>query len=135
MIGDLWNNNKRRNVRTREGQRMYMGHKYSREEGTGYLVCTSGKRRRLHDVMWETEAGREIPPGCVIHHLDWDKSHNEISNLVCVTISEHNRIHNPPGGGDNKELGYKIKKERGLGIPAEYNNRECECEQNNTEGV
>lgn len=96
MIGDLWNNNKRRDVRTREGQLMYMGRKYAREAKTGYYVCTSGRRRRLHDVIWEHEAGRKIPPGCVIHHLDWNKSNNTIDNLICVTVWEHNRIHNPP---------------------------------------
>jgi len=118
MIGDMLNNNKRRDVCTRVGQLMYMGRKYSKEEGTGYLVCTSGTRRRLHDVMWEHEAGREIPPGCVIHHVDWDKSNNTIENLVCVTVEEHNLIHNAgkkSGGG--RELGYKIKQERGLDTP------------------
>ena len=129
MLGDMLNNNKRRNVRTREGQRMYMGRKYAIEKGTGYMICTSGKRRRLHDVMWETEAGREIPPGCIIHHLDWDKSNNTVENLVCVTISEHNRIHNPPGGGDNKELGYKIKRDRGLGVPGDESDESGESEQ------
>lgn len=74
-------------------------------------------RKRLHDAMWEEAAGREVPPGCVIHHVDWVKTHNEVGNLVCVTVSEHNLIHNPPGGGDNKELGYKLAKERGLDAP------------------
>ena len=70
--------------------------------------------------MWEQAAGREVPPGCVVHHLDWDKTHNEISNLVCVTVEEHNLIHNPParsGECGGRELGYKIKQERGLDIP------------------
>ena len=64
--------------------------------------------------MWEAEAGVAVPPGCVIHHVDWVKTHNEIFNLVCVTVSEHERIHNTPGG---RELGEKIKKERGVGLP------------------
>ena len=67
--------------------------------------------------MWEVAAGREVPPGCVVHHLDWNKRNNTVENLVCVTVWEHNLIHNPPGGGDNKELGYKIKRERGLDAP------------------
>ena len=119
MIGDMLNNNKRRDVKTREDQVMYMGKKYRRDKRTGYYVCTTGKRRqRLHVAMWEHEAGREVPPGCVVHHLDWDKTHNEISNLVCVLVSEHNLIHNAggkvPGG---REYGYKIKAERGLDVP------------------
>lgn len=99
---------------TREGQRLYMGKKYRQDKKTGYYVCTSGDRRRLHVAMWEAEAGMQVPPGCVIHHVDWNKTHNEISNLVCVTISEHERIHNTPGG---KEFGIELKKERGVGTP------------------
>ena len=78
-------------------------------------MCTTGKKRvRLHVAMWEAEAGRRVPPGCVIHHVDWVKTHNEIFNLVCVTVAEHERIHNTPGG---KEFGVSLKKERGTGVP------------------
>ena len=81
----------------------------------GYYVCTSSKvgRKRLHVAMWEQAAGREVPAGCVVHHLDWDKSNNTVENLVCLTVSEHERIHNISG----KDLGYKIKAERGLDAP------------------
>lgn len=61
--------------------------------------------------MWQAGAARR---GCVIHHVNWDKSVNEINNLVCVTVAEHERIHNTPGG---REFGEKIKKERGTGVP------------------
>lgn len=104
MLGDLFNNNKRKDVCTREGQRFYLGVKYSVEAGTGYLVSTTtmgGKRRRLHDVLWTNEnidGIKEIPEGCVIHHIDYIKTHNEISNLTCITIFGHNLIHNPPKG-------------------------------------
>ena len=114
MIGDLLNTNKRREVKTREDQVMYLGKKYRQDKKTGYYVCTSGNRRRLHVAMWETEAGVAVPPGCVIHHVDWVKTNNIISNLVCVTVAEHERIHNTPGG---REWGEKIKKERGVGLP------------------
>ena len=61
--------------------------------------------------VWQAGTARR---GCVIHHVDWVKTHNEISNLVCVTVSEHERIHNTLGG---KEFGIKLKKERGTGVP------------------
>lgn len=114
MIGDLLNNNKRREVKTRADQVMYLGKKYRQDKKTGYYVCTSGNRKRLHVAMWEAEAGVAVPPGCVIHHVDWVKTHNEISNLVCVLVSEHERIHNTSGG---REFGEKLKKERGLSCP------------------
>lgn len=109
MIGDLFNNNKRRDVCTREGQKMYMGRKYAVERGTGYLVCTSGERRRLHDVIWEHEnkiGMKKIPEGCVVHHIDCDKTNNDVGNLTCITVFGHNLIHNPPKG---EGVGVKIK--------------------------
>lgn len=83
-------------MRTRVDQVLYLGKKYRQDKKTGYYVCTSGVRQRLHVAMWEQAAGREVPAGCVVHHLDWNKTHNVIENLVCVTVSEHNLIHNPP---------------------------------------
>lgn len=68
--------------------------------------------------MWEHEHGREVPPGCVIHHLDWDKTHNEIENLICVTVEEHEKIHNIIGGEKGKAYGYELLKTRGVdGLP------------------
>lgn len=117
MIGDMFNTNRKRDVCTREGQRMYMGKKYAKEETTGYYVCTSGSRKRLHVAMWEHEHGMEVPPGCVIHHLDWNKNNNVIENLVCLTVEEHERIHNIIGGEKGKALGYDMVKERVDGLP------------------
>ena len=65
----------------------------------------------LYGKVWQAGAARR---GCVIHHVDWVKTNNTIENLVCVTVAEHERIHNTPGG---RELGEKLKKERGVGLP------------------
>lgn len=117
MIGDMFNNNKRRNVCTREGQKLYMGKKYAVEQKTGYYVCTSGNRKRLHIAMWEQKWGREVPEGCVIHHLDWNKNNNTVENLVCLTIGEHERVHNIIGGEAGKQFGYELVKNRIDGLP------------------
>ena len=118
MIGDMFNNNKRRNVCTREGQKLYMGKKYAVEQKTGYYVCTSGSRKRLHIAMWEAKYGREVPEGCVIHHLDWNKANNTVENLVCLTIWEHECVHNIIGGEKGKKLGYELAKGRNeQGLP------------------
>ena len=98
---------------------MYRGKKYAEERETGYLVCTSGKRKRLHVVMYETErlGGAEVPEGYVIHHKDWNKRNNVIDNLVMVTVQEHNLIHNPPPldkmGREERKI-YEDLKNRGL---------------------
>lgn len=117
MIGDMFNNNKRRNVCTREGQKMYNGKKYAQDPATGYYVCTSGSRRRLHVVIWEHEHGVRVPEGCIIHHLDWNKTNNSIENLICLTVAEHEQVHNVVGGEKGKALGYEMLKSRVDGLP------------------
>ena len=94
-IGDF--DGKSRNTRqvcTRVGQTMYMGKKYAQDPSTGYYVCTSGNRKRLHVAIWEHEHGMEVPEGCIIHHKDWCKTNNDVTNLTCVTVEDHEKIHN-----------------------------------------
>lgn len=121
MLGDMFNNNRKRDVVTREGQRMYKGKKYSEETETGYMVCTSGARKRLHVVMWQDKWGIDVPEGCVIHHLDWNKRNNIIENLICVTVEEHEKIHNiigrREGEAAGKALGYEMVETRVNGLP------------------
>jgi hypothetical protein len=59
----------------------------------GYLRGWVGGRQRLeHDVVWE-QANGPIPPGHDIHHIDGDKQHNDLSNLVMLDQLTHKRIH------------------------------------------
>lgn len=107
MIGDMFNNNRRRDVCTREGQKMYNGKKYAQDPATGYYVCTTGKKRqRLHVAIWEHEHGMEVPEGCVIHHKDWCKTNNSVENLTCVTVEGHEEIHNHPAGTHGEVLDF-----------------------------
>lgn len=47
-----------------------------------------------HRMIMELHLGRDLGHLEVIHHLDGDKSNNEIENLVCCKNSrKHNRIH------------------------------------------
>lgn len=124
MIGDLFNNNKRKDVVTRTDQVMRFGKKW-RQEASGYYVCTTtddmGNRRRLHVEVWQRHYGVRVPPGCVIHHLDWNKSNNNVENLICVSIEEHEKIHNIIGGEEGKKWGYELIKSRDdRGLPKEY---------------
>lgn len=116
MIGDMFNNSKRREVCTREGQKMYNGKKYA-QEASGYYVCTTGERKRLHVEIWEHEHGVCVPEGCIIHHLDWNKRNNNIENLICLTVAEHEQVHNVVGGEKGKALGYELVKNRIDGLP------------------
>lgn len=55
----------------------------------------------IHRLMWETFVG-EIEDGFEIHHKDFNKSNNLISNLEKLTCAEHMQLHRKI---DN--LGYK----------------------------
>lgn len=60
----------------------------------GYLRHRSdGERLRMeHDLVWEEYFGK-IPTGMQVHHIDGDKTNNDISNLQLVTPLEHKRLH------------------------------------------
>lgn len=45
-----------------------------------------------HRLVWEKYYGK-IPDGYQIHHIDFNKTNNDISNLQLVTPLEHKRIH------------------------------------------
>lgn len=46
----------------------------------------------LHRAVWKFHNG-EIPKGYDIHHVDFDKANNDISNLQMLTRKEHKQIH------------------------------------------
>lgn len=63
----------------------------------GYYKIVSRKEgyfdKRWHRVIFESFYG-PIPKGCVIHHIDGDKTNNCILNLQLLTRADHNRQHN-----------------------------------------
>lgn len=54
------------------------------------------KGKRLHRAVWEYYNG-PIPKGFHIHHIDGDRSNNNIENLSCESAHEHlsNHGHSP----------------------------------------
>ena len=57
-----------------------------------YQKDSDGKLRFEHCIVWEKHHGK-IPLGMQIHHIDHDKTNNNINNLQLVTPFEHKRIH------------------------------------------
>jgi len=72
----------------------FNGDKY-RWDGKYYRPTrgTINGRKRLHATVWEFHNQRAIPKGYEIHHIDGDKRNNAISNLECLTKSEHRAKH------------------------------------------
>ena len=46
-----------------------------------------------HHLVMESFLGHYIEDGMVVHHKDFNKKNNDISNLQYMTISEHNSLH------------------------------------------
>ena len=57
-----------------------------------YKNDKDGKLRMEHNVIWEEHYGK-IPLGMQIHHIDFNKTNNDINNLKLVTPLEHKRLH------------------------------------------
>ena len=64
---------------------------FIRDDKTGYYL-NSKTHKRLHRYVWEKHNGK-IPEGYDIHHIDGNKSNNDISNLQIMTKSEHIKLH------------------------------------------
>ena len=69
----------------------YNGRKYT-VGMNGYLRATEGDRELLHRAIWNREVGA-IPDGFEIHHIDHDKTHNEVSNFECLSKEDHARLY------------------------------------------
>jgi hypothetical protein len=78
-------------MRKRKGldKKTFNGYSYTLRNN-GYYGKTKGVRSLMHRDVWEHFNG-EIPPNHDIHHIDHDKSNNDISNLEIYTKSEHAR--------------------------------------------
>lgn len=51
------------------------------------------RNHKYYRRLWETLNGKKIPDGYHIHHLDNDKTNNDIKNLLCLSPQEHFEIH------------------------------------------
>lgn len=71
-----------------ENHQRFNGRTY-RKNKRGWYQSTRGT---LHRAVWKFHHG-EIPKGYDIHHVDFDKSNNDVSNLRMLTRLEHRRLH------------------------------------------
>lgn len=81
----------------------YNGLKFTRDEKTGYYL-NSTNRIRMHRYVWECNHGK-IPEGYHIHHIDHDKSNNNIDNLELMKADRHHALHGQANGLANVESG------------------------------
>lgn len=72
--------------------REYCGREFFKDKQTGYWLSRTSPRIRAHRWVWEYHYG-EIPKGYHIHHIDDNKSNNEIKNLLMLTAYAHLKHH------------------------------------------
>ena len=82
---------------SQDGKTAYFdGYKFRRDAKTGYYLATKptyqGKRERLHCYVWRYFNG-PVPEGFHVHHVDENKSHNNIENLMCIPGELHTKYH------------------------------------------
>lgn len=71
--------------------------------GAGYVLlyvprhpnCDNKGYVREHRLVMERTIGRYLLPDEIVHHLDYDRSNNEPSNLALTDASEHMTKYHP----------------------------------------
>lgn len=63
----------------------------SRFTSTGYEKV--GNKTTEHRLAMQEYLGRKLKPDEVVHHIDRDKTNNNLDNLVVMTRSEHTALH------------------------------------------
>ena len=69
--------------------------KFYQDKKTGYWISTACPKIRAHVWVWKCHFG-EIEKGFHIHHIDGNKSNNDISNLEKLTVKQHISKHDSP---------------------------------------
>jgi hypothetical protein len=71
------------------GRRGYFVNKH----GYHQITTIENRCRHVHTVVVEKEICRKLKVGEVVHHIDGDKSNNDISNLKLMSNSDHAKLH------------------------------------------
>jgi len=71
------------------------------DKGNGYMYCyapdsefaTKSGKVYEHRYVMQVYLGRQLKEDECVHHIDRNKTNNDISNLQLMTIDEHARLH------------------------------------------
>jgi hypothetical protein len=62
-------------------------------ERDGYLYKRGTGNKKYHRYLMEKTIGRKLLSTEAVHHIDMDKSNNNLSNLIVVLKPEHHQLH------------------------------------------
>ena len=102
---------------------IFNGLKFRRDKKTGYYL-NAKTHKRLHVYIWEYFNG-VIPTGYHVHHKDFDKSNNNIENLVLLTAKEHLSLHGNSWDNDRYEQQIKNLNENARPKASEWHKSEA----------
>lgn len=71
----------------------HYGKKFYLDKKKGYWISTTSPRVRAHVWVWKYHNG-DIPADHHVHHIDHDKSNNDINNLTIMLRKNHLSYHN-----------------------------------------
>lgn len=73
-----------------------------------YIIYVNGYNKKgnvpEHRYIMEQYLGRKLLPTEVVHHIDGNKTNNDINNLQVMTISEHSKLHRKKEKENGKEF-------------------------------
>lgn len=89
-----------------------------KEEGSTYVCSTwgyimekrNGKWIRQHRYRMEQHLGRKLESGEVVHHIDGDRTNNDLSNLQVMSDREHRSLHSSIKGRHSEETRLKMSE-------------------------
>lgn len=94
------------------------GLSFRKDKRTGYYL-NAKTHKRLHVYVWESVNG-PVPSGYCIHHKDFDKSNNEVENLVLLSKKEHAVLHGNSWDNERYDKQTQILKEKAIPKAAEW---------------
>lgn len=72
--------------------KIYFGKKFYKNSSIGYWQSTKSAAIYAHRWVWMMYFG-EIPKGMHVHHIDGNRSNNDITNLQMLKPSDHMKFH------------------------------------------
>lgn len=79
-------------------------HKFKLALETNNFITTKREPKFYRMIAKHFKEVTEWFDGCVVHHKDGNPCNNHPSNLQCLTIKDHNLLHNYSRKSINREL-------------------------------